>query len=91
MQDAYVVDQMKKGSWTDIGYTAPSSKNFNYNGTTADWYAKATFTTDSPCDQIWKVGVTVSGAEATYKAETKCTNLTPNFVNIGAGASSSGT
>ena len=88
MMDAYVVDQMKKGSWSDIGYTAPSSKNFKY--TASDWNAEATFGTDTPCDGKWSVTVTVAdeAAEASYNASTACTNLTPNFKNIGAGSGS---
>ena len=89
MQDAYVVDQLKKGNWTAIGYTAPSSKNFNYSAT-GDWSAAATFSTDN-CDGNWSIGVNVpaGSAQATYTASTACTNLTPNFVNIGATGSGS--
>ena len=91
MQDAYVVDQLKKGDWTEIGYTAPSSKNFNYEEGVG-WEAEATFSTNSPCDGIWKITtrVTSGEAQASYTALTACQNLTPNFKNIGAGASSSG-
>ena len=91
MQDAWVVDQQKEGSWTEIGYTAPTSKNFSYNSTTKDWYAEAQFSTDDPCDKKWSVDVSVATGEsvASYKAETKCTNLTPNFVNIGASGTGS--
>ena len=86
MQDAYVVDQQKKGSWTDIGYSAPASNTFSYNGTTADWYAEAQFSTDSPCDGKWQVSVNVAdgASEATYTPSTTCTNLTPNFTKIGS-------
>ena len=86
MQDAYVVDQQKEGSWIDIGYSAPASNTFQYGSEGADWKATAQFSTDSPCDGVWTVDATVASgsSEATYNAQTKCTNLTPNFTKIGS-------
>ena len=90
MEDAWIVDQLKKGSWTEIGYTAPTSKNFNYQEGVG-WEGAATFSTDSPCDGNWSIttSVTAGQAQASYTATTACTNLTPNFKNIGATGSGS--
>ena len=88
MQDAWIVDQATKGSWSDIGYTEPTSKNFTYSQN--DWNATATFSTTSPCDGSWSITVgDISNGKASYTATTACTNLTPNFKNIGASGSGS--
>lgn len=94
MQDAWVVDQAKMGTWSDIGYTAPTSKNITYDGEDVNtsgsvgWQAGPNTTNWSPStcegDDAWKITVTVDGTTATYKSETDCTSLTPNFTSIGA-------
>lgn len=88
MMDAWVVDQKSKGSWSDIGYEAPSSKNISYVETN-DWTATAQFDVPDGCT-AWNVTTTVNSTtgKATYKANGGCNTLTPNFSNIGAGSKS---
>ena len=90
MQDAWVVDQGALGAWTDIGYEAPTSKNFAY-ATTDDWTATASFDLPSGCTNGWNVDVTVNSTthKATYQASDNCSVLTPNFKNIGASGAGS--
>ena len=89
MQDAYVVDQQKAGSFTEIGYEKPTSSVFTYTeGTkgTADWTASAGNKLDK-CGggDTWTVGVTcASCSAATYSASDNCPELTPNFKWIGS-------
>ena len=89
MQDAWVVDQGAEGTWTNIGYVAPTSKNVTYtegSGATA-WQAGPTTKNWKPSgcsgEDAWKIGVSVSGTTATYTPSTGCTTLTPNFTSIG--------
>ena len=86
MQDAYFVDQQQKGSWTNIGYTAPASSNFTYSET-GDWQAVAKFDTDGKCTgtggSTWSVAVTTTSKTISYQASDNCPALTPNFKNIG--------
>jgi type II secretory pathway pseudopilin PulG len=90
MQDAYVVDQQKVGSFSDIGYEPPTSAIIKYEGGetagTDDW--KATTSDLSKCSgAYWYVGVNATNAakgNATYSATTNCTLLTPNFTSIGS-------
>ncbi len=88
MQDAYVVDQQKTGSFTEIGYEAPTSTVIKYEeGTTAgtdDWKASSS-TLDKCSGAYWYVGVSnASKGSAKYAATTNCTVLTPNFTSIGS-------
>ena len=88
MQDAYFVDQQKKGSWSDIGYTAPASSNFTYGGETAvtgkTWTATAKFDDDGKCDnKEWSITVNPTSKKISYQASDNCPALTPNFKNIG--------
>ena len=90
MQDAYFVDQQKIGSWADIGYTKPSSTNFEYKEATdaPQWTATAQFDTDGKCtsdDWTVKVSSKSSGKVVSYEAKG-CTALTPNFDKIGSGS-----
>ncbi len=89
---AYVVDQQAKGSWTQIGYSAPTSNNFNYGTTGHDWAAEGQFDV-SACTGTgagtWSIDVTVpstAGASASYTVSDNCPALTPNFHNIGQGS-----
>ena len=94
MQDAWVVDQASMGNWSDIGYTAPTSKNITYDGSSVKtsgqvgWQAGPNTTNWSPSnctgEDAWKITVTVDGNTATYNSQTGCTSLTPNFTSIGA-------
>ena len=91
MQDAYFVDQQKVGSWTDIGYTAPTSTNFKYEAGTAgtsDWQATALFDDDGKCatGKVWTVAVNAQSKKVKYTASDNCPALTPNFKNIGSGS-----
>ena len=90
MQDAYFVDQQNIGSWTDIGYTKPTSTNFDYTeaNSAPQWKASAKFDTDGKCtsdDWTVKVESKSSGKAVSYTAEG-CTALTPNFEKIGSGS-----
>ena len=92
MQDAWVVDQSnatKAGSFTEIGYEAPTSTVFTYTegaAGTADFTATAS--TIDKCagtgGNVWTIGVTVSAAKASYSASDNCPTLTPNFKFIGS-------
>ena len=84
MQDAWVVDQATKGSWTQIGFEAPTSKNFTYTDNSGDF--KATGTGFTKCtSNDWTVTTTVNASTktASYQASDNCPALTPNFKNIG--------
>ncbi len=84
MQDAYFVDQQAKGSWNNIGYKPPVSKNFTYTED-ADWKAHGEFDTSDCTGPDWTVTVTVNSTDKTvsYQASDNCPALTPNFKNIG--------
>ena len=89
MQDAWVVDQGGEGTWANIGYTAPTSKNITYTeGSAATAFTAKPNTANwnpSGCsgDDAWKIGVSVSGTTASYTPSTTCASLTPNFTSIG--------
>ena len=86
MQDAYITDQNAKGDWSHIGYTAPTSKNLQYNEK-GDWTATPASSWSPTCEggsnpsTTWNVTV---NEDHTYTASDNCPNLTPNFKNIGA-------
>lgn len=81
------MDQQNIGSWTQIGYQAPTSKNFTYTAPGVEWQAHATFDLPEDCDNDWQVDVseaTVDGVKkVAYQATDNCAPLTPNFKNIG--------
>ncbi len=85
MQDAWVVDQQKYGSFTEIGYEAPTSTVFTYSEETG---FKAVSTALDKCGangQTWTVVVSnASSGRATYTASDNCPALTPNFKFIGS-------
>ena len=84
MQDAYVVDQQKYGSFSEIGFEAPTSTVFIYSEETG-FKAVATVLDKCSGGQTWTVGVSgLPGPRATYTASNNCPELTPNFKNIGA-------
>ena len=90
MQDAYFVDQNAKGSWEQIGYKAPASKNFKYEDD--DFNATASFDVSDCSDGgVWTVTVTPNSATHTiaYQASDNCPALTPNFKNIGTSGAGS--
>ena len=92
MQDAYFVDQQTVGNWNAIGYTAPTSTNFEYGGETAvtgkTWTATAQFDDDGKCTgtggKEWSISVSVASKKISYTASDNCPALTPNFKNIGS-------
>ena len=87
MQDAWVVDQRSVGTWSDIGYDAPTSKNFTYSAT-SNWTATAKFDLPSGCTNGWTITVNnATSGKAWYQASDNCTVLTPNFKNIGTSGS----
>ena len=85
LEDAWVVDQQKYGSFTDIGYEAPTSTVFTYSEQNG---FKAVSTALDKCTgangQTWTVGVVVTNGKATYTASDNCPVLTPNFKNSGS-------
>ncbi|SHI71832.1 hypothetical protein SAMN05720471_10644 [Fibrobacter sp. UWP2] len=88
MQDAYFVDQQSIGTWTQIGYESPTSKNFAYDASNGyEWYANASFDLPDGCTNGWYVDVdeiTVDNVKTVkYQASDNCSPLTPNFKNIG--------
>ena len=89
MQDAWVVDLGAEGTWANIGYTAPTSKNITYTEGTAATAFQAGPNTDNwnpsgySGTDAWKSGVSVSGTTASYTPSTTCTSVTPNFTSIG--------
>ena len=95
MQDAYFVDQQEIGTWNLIGYTAPTSTNFEYGGGTLTsgktWTATAIFDDDGKCTgtggKEWSITVSKeSSGKIKYVASNNCPALTPNFQNIGSGS-----
>lgn len=89
MQDAYVVDQQKTGSFSEIGYEPPTSTVIKYEaGSTAgtdDWKASSTSLDKCGATANWAIGVNnASTGSATYAATTNCDVLTPNFKSIGS-------
>ena len=91
MQDAYFVDQQTIGTWALIGYTAPTSTNFTYDGKDATsgktWTATAIFDDDGKCDsKEWSITVSTPSSKIKYVASDNCPALTPNFKNIGSGS-----
>ncbi|MBR2470404.1 MAG: hypothetical protein IKB43_09735 [Fibrobacter sp.] len=89
MQDAWVVDQRAAGSWDQIGYVSPTSKNVSYSGT-PNWVAEPKTGWAPGCTK-WQITVgSASTGKATYTPATtgdKCSNLTPNFSSIGGSES----
>ena len=89
MQDAYFVDQQSIGSWQLIGYTAPTSTNFEYKEANAapQWTASAIFDDDKKCtSKDWTIEVSTKSQKIKYVASDNCPALTPNFKNIGSGS-----
>ena len=84
MQDAWVVDQMKAGTFSEIGYESPTSTVFTYTDNSKNFKATASVL-DKCTTQEWNITVTVKSGEgkATYQADDQCPALTPNFKNIG--------
>lgn len=92
MQDAYVVDQQKVGSFSDIGYEKPTSTVIKYEegsaAATEAWKASSTSLDKCGATATWKIGVTnASKGNASYVPDTNCDVLTPNFENIGKSGS----
>ena len=94
MQEAYFVDQQDIGTWNLIGYTAPTSTNFEYGGKDATsgktWTATAQFDDDGKCTgdggKEWSISVSKASGKITYVASNNCPALTPNFDKIGSGS-----
>ena len=87
MQDAYVVDQMKKGNFAAIGYEKPTSSVFTYGETGNDWYADAAGKLDKcgTSGDKWTIDVTCENcSSATYTVSDNCQAFTPNFKYIGS-------
>lgn len=92
MQDVYASEKTEIGTWTQIGYDAPTSTVFTYtNGTmgTNDFNAQ----TIKPLDNVsgaWTVASSISSStgKTTHTAgmPTGADKLTPNFTAIGGGA-----
>lgn len=86
MQDAFVVDQQRKGSFTEIGYEIPTSSVFSYTDAADTSFEASAGGKLDKCGNgdTWTIGVTVSGAQAEYTPSDNCPELTPNFKNIGS-------
>ena len=89
MQDAYVVDQQKAGTFAEIGFEAPTSNVFTYTDKNKSFSAGASALNKCETSQTWEVGVSVNDTtkQASYTPSTGCGNLTPNFTMIGSGRS----
>ncbi len=87
LEDAWVVDQQKYGSFSEIGYEAPTSTVFTYSEATG-FKAVATVLDKCTTSQTWTVGVVVTSGKAKYTASDNCSNLTPNFKFIGSSSGS---
>ena len=87
LQDAWVVDQQTYGTFTNIGYEAPTSTVFTYSE--QNGFKAVSTALDKCASQTWTVGVTVANARATYTASDNCPILTPNFKNIGSSGAGS--
>ena len=94
-QDVYASEKGVIGSWSDIGYDTPTSAVFTYAEGTANFEA----TPKTPLDGVsgaWTVtsSINSSTGKTTHSAalpagqEDAATKLTPNFTNIGGGATS---
>jgi prepilin-type N-terminal cleavage/methylation domain-containing protein len=85
LEEAYVVDQQKYGSFTDLCYEAPTSTGLTYSEATgfkAD--AKGKLDKCGSGKDVWTVGVKVTNGKASYTPSDNCPVLTPNFKNIGS-------
>ena len=85
LQDAWVVDQQKYGTFTDIGYEAPTSTVFTYSE--QNGFKAVSTVLDKCTSQTWTVGVAVANGKATYTPSDNCPVLTPNFKLIGSSGS----
>ena len=93
IQDAFVVDQQRAGTFAEIGYEEPVSTVFTYTDNNKSFKADAGGKLDKCGDaaaQLWTVGVTVNSTtkKASYTPSDNCPALTPNFKNIGSSAGS---
>ena len=88
MQDAYVVDQGKVGTFAEIGYEKPTSSVITYDATGYSWHAKASPALDK-CDNNgeWAINAELEGSGAKYTIAKDCPTLTPNFKYIGSSKS----
>ena len=90
MQDAYVVDQQKVGSFAEIGYEKPTSSVITYDETTYTWHAKASKALDKCANNgEWGINAALQGSGAKYTIGADCPTLTPNFQYIGSSAAGS--
>lgn len=90
MQDAFVVDQQRKGSFTEIGYEKPTSSVFTYTDAADTSFSASAGGKLTKCTggDTWTVGVSVSNGLASFSPSRNCPELTPNFKNIGSSAGS---
>lgn len=86
LQDTYAAEKSDVGTWTEIGYTAPTSTVFTYAGSDGEFKA----TTISALDGVsgdWKVNSSWIAADGIVKHEptmpSGADKLTPNFTRIG--------
>ncbi len=90
MQDAYVVDQNRIGTFTEIGYEIPTSSVVTYNATDYSWHATASSL--NKCGASggeWGIDASVAGGGAKYEIKKDCPTLTPNFKYIGSSKAAS--
>ncbi|WP_298767397.1 hypothetical protein [uncultured Fibrobacter sp.] len=87
------MDQNAKGSWTQIGYDAPASNVFTYSTSATGWEANPGANKLTGCTtntDKWTISASVVSAKGHYEAAvpatTTCSDLTPNFTQIGAGS-----
>lgn len=89
-QDVYASEKSAVGTFTEIGYDAPTSTVFTYTCPDAGQFQAAT---QAPLDGVsgnWTVTSTISSStgKTTHVSAMPAgaDKLTPNFTNIGAGS-----
>ena len=87
MQDAYIAETSTLGtSFKLIGYDTPSSNVFDYDYVGGDtWTATPKNGALPDCSASWTVKSELKSAKGKHTATAGCTDLTPNFTQIGAG------
>ena len=86
-QDAYIAETGSVGTtFKLIGYDTPSSNVFDYSYVDSKtWTATPKSGALPDCSKAWTVESEVKSAKGKHTATAGCTDLTPNFTQIGAG------
>ena len=87
-QDAYFAETSTIGaSFKDIGYDTPPTNVFKYTYESSNtWTATPQSGKLPDCSTAWTVKSEPKSGKAKHTATAGCSELTPNFTQIGAGS-----